>query len=85
MHGNSEFGDPPPGKKAKHWTGESRRNHMDKRVKKGLTIKGDGQNYMLAKGVTPADLEVKQHLVDALAAYKIIPHYDVNSSIHVSS
>ena len=85
MHGGSEFGDPPPGKKAMHWTGDSRRNRMDNQVKKGLAVKGDGQNYMLAEGVTPDDLEVKQALVDALAAYKIIPHYDVNSSIHVPS
>lgn len=79
MHGGADRGD-----KSKHWKGGDRTNRMNEHYDNGLARRNvDTRQYTLAKGVTPAELGVSQDLVDALAAYRIIPKYDVNASTHV--
>jgi serine/threonine protein kinase len=65
----------------KNWDGGDRDNRMKKHVDLGKAIR-EGNKYMLAKGVTPAALGVKQAVVDALANAKVISWYDVNGVSH---
>lgn len=86
MHGGAEREDAP-----KSWEGGARRKggtrrkHMNTLAKRGQACSVDGRNlYMLAEGVTPAAIGVRQELVDALAAHDVIRWYDVNGTTHAA-
>jgi hypothetical protein len=65
------------------WDGGDRTNRMGTHVKSGKAIQFPGTHlYMLAEGVTPADLRVRQDVVNALAEHGVIPWYDVNKATH---
>jgi hypothetical protein len=68
-----------------NWDGRDRTNRMKEHVDSGKALKVDGKNlYMLAEGVTPTELGVTQTVVDALAAHRIIPWYDVRKATHAA-
>ncbi len=75
MHGGADRGDA-----TRKWDGRYRIAHRVRRlVKEGRAIKLPGQSqFMVAEGVTPADLGVSQALVDSLAAHNVITRYDVD-------
>lgn len=72
MHGGAVSGNG-----ARYWKPADRTNRMRRRCKENLAFKTDENLFMLAKGVTPAELGVTQAVVDALATHKVIPHYNV--------
>jgi hypothetical protein len=65
------------------WDGADRRNRMGTHVTSGKAIKDpDTSLYMLADGVTPAELGVRQAVVNALADFGVIPWYDIAKATH---
>ncbi len=80
MHGGAERGDA-----RRSWDHQDRTNRMREHVRRGQACKAPGQNlYMLADNVTPAAIGVSQKVVHALAAYNVIPRYDVSATSHIS-